>query len=51
LGTKEPLSWRNDEKSGLLVQLPASLQDETNRPCRQAYAFKIEGETSASAGQ
>ena len=44
LGVAEPLAWKFAEKQGLVIELPASLQSESNRPCRQAYAFKIDGE-------
>jgi alpha-L-fucosidase len=41
LGFKQPLSWQRDEQ-GLRIDLPETLQDEARRPCRQAYAFRIE---------
>jgi len=41
LGVAEPLGWRMTEE-GLLIDLPAVLQKEHNRPCKQAYVFKIE---------
>ena len=44
LGVQEPLAWRNDRQLGLVVELPEILQAESNRPCRQAFAFKIQGE-------
>ena len=40
LGRDEPLAWRQDAE-GLVIDLPEQLQIETNRPCKQAYAFKI----------
>ncbi len=43
LGSNEPLEWKMDDASGLTIVLPAALQDLEKRPCRQAYAFKIEG--------
>jgi len=42
LGFKEPLKWRNDGERGLVIEIPKELQDEAKRPCKQAYAFKIE---------
>jgi len=36
------LKWRNDEERGLLIEIPKELQDEAKRPCKQAYAFRIE---------
>jgi nicotinamidase-related amidase len=44
LGVDEPLAWRLDDARGLVVELPKRFQIEANRPCRQAYAFKLEGE-------
>ena len=41
LGYDEPLAWRQDQ-DGLSIELPARLQDEHDRPCELAYAFKIE---------
>jgi len=43
LGVKEPLPSQQDE-SGLVIEIPESLQVEQNRPCLQAYAFKIENQ-------
>jgi alpha-L-fucosidase len=42
LGFKEPLKWRNDGERGLVIEVPKELQDEAKRPCKQAYAFRIE---------
>ena len=44
LGVDEPLVWRMDDKEGLMIQIPEKLATEANRPCKQAYAFRIEGE-------
>lgn len=44
LGIPDPLPWHNAPQSGLVVELPEALQAESNRPCAQAYAFKIVGE-------
>jgi alpha-L-fucosidase len=41
LGVREPLRWRRDGAEGLVIDLPQRLQTPENRPCRQAYAFKI----------
>jgi len=41
LGVEQPLVWRQDQ-SGLLIMLPEPFQVEKARPCRQAYAFKVE---------
>ena len=43
LGLAEELKW-SQEAEGLVIQLPAQLQEESKRPCRQAYAFKIESQ-------
>lgn len=43
LGKREPLAWNIDAQRGLVIEIPELLQKEQNRPCRQAYAFKIEG--------
>jgi alpha-L-fucosidase len=44
LGVSQPLKWRNDPVEGLTIELPDELQAEERRPCKQAYAFRIEGE-------
>ncbi|MGO8746260.1 MAG: alpha-L-fucosidase [Thermoguttaceae bacterium] len=41
LGVREPLAWRLDAQRGLVIEIPGKLQAEENRPCRQAYVFKI----------
>ena len=43
LGVTEPMKWTNDGTRGLAIDLPSSLQDETKRPCKYAYCFRIEG--------
>ena len=43
LGVTEPLRWRHDSTSGLVIQIPANLQDEAKRPCKYSYCFRIEG--------
>ena len=45
LGVKEPLQWSYSETAGLTIDLPESLQDEKNRPCRDAWVLKIAGQT------
>jgi len=42
LGVKKPLAWRIADNS-LVIEIPEQLQDEANRPCKQAWAFRIEG--------
>ena len=45
LGVSEPLEWTLGELDDLVVKLPARLQVAANRPCQQAYVFKLEGES------
>lgn len=42
LGFTIPLAWRNDGGKGLVIELPPELQDESKRPCRFAYCFRVE---------
>lgn len=42
LGYKQPLTWKQQNK-GILIRLPDELQNEKNRPCQQAFVFKING--------
>ena len=42
LGYPEPLNWRQDPQRGTVIELPAMLQDEGQRPCRFAFGFRIE---------
>jgi alpha-L-fucosidase len=41
LGLNRDLKWHADA-GGLVIEMPRELQDEAKRPCRQAYAFKVE---------
>ncbi len=41
LGDGGPLDWHHTEDR-LVIEIPKKLQNEENRPCRQAYVFKIE---------
>jgi alpha-L-fucosidase len=45
LGHDKPLSWSYGASDGLTITLPNSLQNEDARPCKYAYAFKIDGVT------
>lgn len=38
-----PLKWHIDECEGLVIEIPEILPAEENRPCKQAYTFRIEG--------
>jgi alpha-L-fucosidase len=42
LGVKEPLRWHKDDNGSLVIDIPVALQEEANRPCKLAYAVKIE---------
>lgn len=42
LGYEKPLVWEK-RGDGIVMRLPEELQDKTNRPCEQAYSFKING--------
>ena len=44
LGVKEPLQWTQDTTSGLVITLPAAVQEQPGRLATPAYAFKIEEE-------
>ena len=41
-GKGRPLTWRMDQGKGLVIEIPDRLQEPRNRPCTQAYAFRIE---------
>jgi hypothetical protein len=49
LGIKRSLKWTMDGDSNLIIQLPASLQKADQRPCKQAFTFKIEGDFNPAA--
>lgn len=49
LGVAEPLKWHMDDKQGLIIEIPAALQDESKRPCKQAYAFRVEGDLNEAS--
>lgn len=40
LGVAQPLLWQQNDQ-GLTIAIPESLQDETARPCRHAWAIRI----------
>jgi alpha-L-fucosidase len=44
LGNKQQLNWHYGSGEGLVIEIPSGLQDEVKRPCKTAWAFKIEGE-------
>ncbi len=49
LGCPEALAWRQDADC-LTINIPERLQTEANRPCRQAYAFRIPSRNQTSSG-
>lgn len=42
LGHNKPIKWKKN-KTGILIEISTELQQEENRPCMQAYVFKIIG--------
>jgi len=44
LGVNESLKWHDDNAEGLVIEIPSALQEGAKRPCKVAWAFKIEGE-------
>ena len=49
LGIARPLEWSFTETGGLTIDLPAAIQDEKYRPCRDAWALRIVGRTALRA--
>ncbi|MBU6401095.1 MAG: alpha-L-fucosidase, partial [Verrucomicrobia bacterium] len=45
LGLTEPLPWTWNEATGLVIRIPAALQEQARRNLSLAYAFKIEEAT------
>ena len=43
LGVNQALPWSVTNEGKVVIVIPESLQDETNRPCKYAWCFKIEG--------
>jgi hypothetical protein len=43
LGVDRDLRWHQDA-TGLTIELPKELQDESLRPCLQAFAFQVESQ-------
>ena len=42
LGSSTPLPWSYDAAAGTVIQLPAEMQDESKRPSKFIYGFKIQ---------
>jgi hypothetical protein len=47
LGYAAPLKWAYAD-GRLTIHIPAALQEDSARPCRSAWAFRIEEETKPS---
>ena len=43
LGVEQPMRWRQSER-GLIIEIPQEVAE--NKPCKQAYTFKIEAESA-----
>jgi len=41
LGWTKPLEWKYNKVTGLEISLPAELQDDSKRPCKMAWSFRI----------
>ena len=41
LGYEKPLKWTYNKSEGLKISLPEELNDESKRPCKTAWSFKI----------
>jgi len=44
LGVNEPLQWTQEKSTGLVIRIPAELQEKARRSLSMAYAFRIEAE-------
>jgi alpha-L-fucosidase len=42
LGSNTPLHWSYNADAGTVIELPPAMQDDTKRPCKFAYGFKIQ---------
>jgi hypothetical protein len=41
-GLKDPLQWTQDKDRGLIIRIPAALEEHARRNLSLAYAFKLE---------
>ena len=41
LGWTKPLEWKYNKQTGLEILLPPELEDESKRPCKIAWSFRI----------
>jgi alpha-L-fucosidase len=41
LGWAKPLEWKYNQATGLDISLPTELYDESKRPCKSAWCFRI----------
>jgi alpha-L-fucosidase len=48
LGYEEPLEWSFNNLADVVITLPEELQDESARPAKYAFVFKIRGEAKAA---
>ncbi len=48
LGYDIPLKWETDNNNGIVIYLPEELQEQENRPCKYAWAFRIEGKKNGT---
>ena len=47
IGSSRDLQWHQDGDE-LSIEMPAEMEDESKRPCKQAYAFKVESQPWAT---
>lgn len=43
LGSASLLRWTQNRDTGLMIEIPQALQAVENRPCQQAWVFRMEG--------
>ena len=48
LGDEDPLKWKYDPDNGITIEIPNRFQNESNRPCKYAYTFRIENKQDIS---
>ena len=48
LGVADTFKWSNDADRGLVIDIPENLQDESKRPCKYSYCFRIEEQNESS---
>lgn len=50
LGSRERLKTRQDGSAGLTIEIPEALQQESNRPCKMAWVFRIPCDRAVALG-